>query len=405
MIMKKIKFNEQMNIRKQTPNLFSLVTGTKVPKKKKDADASYGFPLFCNKEDIISLGVDNKVNVADIWMFWDFVIKSKQANKETHNQSQQMLSLLEQAKCFYQSAESSPVNAKPLLYYYSFLNLAKIMLNISNGNNFGFGAKTQYQHGVSANYKSFAESYIKLGNSDGNNIAVSAELLKLMEEKTASKTINIQELLANCIGVHSSYSQVYNKEETFFELLNYSLLKKGNKLRFTAEVQCPTDKTLEETKAGLEKFYPNLSIENKKLYWTVAVNIFSEFAENKFTYVQLSNRDKLLNMSMIRISDERQNYHKLAKKLKEQGIWYSVGDNGYNCYISSNPNCRYQPEFIIYNTMFYLGAIARYQPYMFAEIFNDKEQWLMSEFLTTQPKQFLYLATAKVLGCDIRKRV
>jgi hypothetical protein len=53
--------------------------------------------------------------------------------------------------------------------------------------------------------------------------------------------------------------------------------------------------------------------------------------------------------------------------------------------------------------MFYLGSITRYHPYLFDEIFSDKEQWLMSEFLSTQPKQFLYLATAKTLGQSVVK--
>ena len=53
--------------------------------------------------------------------------------------------------------------------------------------------------------------------------------------------------------------------------------------------------------------------------------------------------------------------------------------------------------------MFYLGSITRYHPYMFDKIFSDKEQWLMSEFLHTQPKQFLYLATSRVLGQNVLK--
>ena len=53
--------------------------------------------------------------------------------------------------------------------------------------------------------------------------------------------------------------------------------------------------------------------------------------------------------------------------------------------------------------MFYLGSITRYNPYLFDKMFSDKEQWMVSEFLTTQPKQFLYLATAKILGQSILK--
>ena len=50
--------------------------------------------------------------------------------KDTFTKEEFLKSLLEQAKHFYRSAEVSPVKSQPLLYYYSFLNLAKIMINI-----------------------------------------------------------------------------------------------------------------------------------------------------------------------------------------------------------------------------------------------------------------------------------
>lgn len=40
--------------------------------------------------------------------------------------------------------------------------------------------------------------------------------------------------------------------------------------------------------------------------------------------------------------------------------------------------------------MFFLGSVTRYNPYFFDTLMDEKEQWLISEFLNTQPKQFLY---------------
>lgn len=99
----------------------------------------------------------------------------------------------------------------------------------------------------------------------------------------------------------------------------------------------------------------------------------------------------------------RTDYYNLSNQLRQKGMWYYIGNSGYTYYISANIFCRYQPEIIIYNTMFYLGSITRYNPYLFDKMFSDKEQWMVSEFLTTQPKQFLYLSTAKTLGQNILK--
>ena len=53
---------------------------------------------------------------------------------------------------------------------------------------------------------------------------------------------------------------------------------------------------------------------------------------------------------------------------------------------------------IIYYLMFFFGSITRYHPYLFEKVLSEKEIWLVSEFLKTQPLQFLLLLTSKVLG-------
>lgn len=123
-------------------------------------------------------------------------------------------------------------------------------------------------------------------------------------------------------------------------------------------------------------------------------------------YNLIEEEDKVIfetKITTARNDKIRKDYFKLSQELRKFGIWYFIGNDGYTMYLSSLPNNRYSSEMIIYNTMFYLGSITRYHPYLFDKIFSDKEQWLMSEFLTTQPKQFLYLSTAKILGQHVLK--
>lgn len=98
-------------------------------------------------------------------------------------------------------------------------------------------------------------------------------------------------------------------------------------------------------------------------------------------------------------------YEGLSNKIRGRGVWYLVGNNGYTLYLSTSNNLRYRysQEPIIYIVMFFLGSITRYNPYLFDTLFSDKEQWLISEFLMTQPKQFLYLLTSHVLGQPVFK--
>ena len=72
-------------------------------------------------------------------------------------------------------------------------------------------------------------------------------------------------------------------------------------------------------------------------------------------------------------------------------------------YVSTNPDYRYSMESMIYDIMFFFGSITRYHPYFFDSILNKEQYWVVSEFLKTMPKQFLYLVSSKALGITILK--
>jgi hypothetical protein len=67
-------------------------------------------------------------------------------------------------------------------------------------------------------------------------------------------------------------------------------------------------------------------------------------------------------------------------------------------YLASSNKVRLSSPTIIYSIMFFLGSITRYNPYFFDTLMDAKEQWLISEFLNTQPKQFIYYLASAVVG-------
>jgi hypothetical protein len=173
--------------------------------------------------------------------------------------------------------------------------------------------------------------------------------------------------------VHRAYSEIYNQQEVFFRLKDAKLYKNGKELVFKAEVLCSAS-----------------DVQNL----TIRGYIISQ-EDGRYFYVE--------RQPIASYVPTRNNYASLSSVIQGKGIWYFIGNNGYTMYLSNSTVGRYSQESIIYMAMFYLGSITRYHPYLFDEIFSDKEQWLMSEFLSTQPKQFLYLATAKTLGQSVVK--
>ncbi|SES25550.1 YaaC-like Protein [Vreelandella subterranea] len=335
-----------------------------------EVEEKYGFPLFARQSSVVNLGKNEKLVISDIWSFWDYVIKKASSDRK---KEEFLRSLLEQAKHFYQSAEGSPVKSQPLLYYYSFLNLSKIMINIRGT----FGPSRMYMHGMKEDHKhKFINSEIVKQRQKQQIVQVAHELVSLFDPgiTTSDLTLNTKNILNHCVGVHRAYSEIYSQSEIFVRIRKYHLYKHGKALIFKAMLQCSSAQSTDLIARGY-----SISIdEDGNTIYTESINMNS-------------------------YQPKRADYANLSAQIKNKGIWYFIGNSGYTMYLSTCPDNRYSQESIIYMMMFYLGSITRYHPYMFDKIFSDKEQWLMSEFLGTQPKQFLYLATANVLGQSVLK--
>lgn len=334
-----------------------------------DVELKYGFPLFTRPATLVSLGRNEKLIISDIWAFWDYVIKKASRDRREEDF---LKSLLEQSKHFYLTGESSPIKSQPLLYYYSFLNLAKIIINLNSKH----GPRKTYMHGMNESHNNkFSHSTITKQKQKINVVQVAHELVSIFDPAiaVADLSLNVKELLNHCVGVHRAYSEIYNQNEVFRRLKTHCLYRERKDLIFKAELQCQATDVAELIARGY--------------------SITEE--EDGFFYTE--------RHTMAAYSPTRADYATLSSTIRSKGIWYFIGNSGYTTYLSSSTVGRYNQESIIYMVMFYLGSITRYHPYMFDEIFSDKEQWLMSEFLNTQPKQFIYLATARILGQGVQK--
>lgn len=334
-----------------------------------EIEMKYGFPLFAKPASIVNLGKNEKLVISDIWAFWDYVIKKASCDKKQENF---LRSLLEQSKHFYQTAENSPVKSQPLLYYYSFLNLSKIMINMHGS----FGPRMMYMHGMKENHNhKFLHSEITKQLQKQNIVQVAHEVVSIFDPNitTQNLQLNVKDMLNHCVGVHRAYCEIYGQAEVFCRITKHKLYKHGKKLIYKAFIQCTEEQTHDLIALGYD-----ITIDENGIYYTESIDTTS-------------------------YKPTRRDYANLSAAIRQKGIWYFIGNNGYTMYLSLDSSMRHSQESIIYMMMFYLGSITRYHPYMFDEIFSDKEQWLMSEFLSTQPKQFLYLATANVLGQSVLK--
>lgn len=351
-----------------------------------------GFPLFTKSDKPLKFN-NNKILIADIWSFWDYVIK---ATSKNNNRKNILSSLLEQAKMFYKAAETSELRSKPLLYYYSFLNFAKIAIEISGDE---ITKVQRFDHGIEVEETSkftFDNANVQIKKLNSGEInpkkrSVCYEFMKIVEPNIPHSfppplSLNIKKLLMHCIGIHRTYANVYSVDECFFKLISPCLQRDGKELIFKSEIDVEKKRysTLQQ------RYASNISQEIQ-----IIVDLGKEKEVKKPIFMH--------KITMPNYNVTQSQYYELSKQLREKGLWYYLGKDGYTIYLSSSEHYRHSPEFIIYCAIFYLGSITRYHPYLFDDILSEEDQWIVSEFLNTQPKQFLYLVTSKILGIEIRE--
>jgi hypothetical protein len=338
-------------------------------------DSKYAFPLFTHQgtTGYVSLGNKKNIPVSDLWSFWMFVIK-KWSKDQKEEVSSFLLSLLGQAKYFYQAAEAAPLNSQPLLYYYSFLNLGKIIITI-NGKAGSNPSQAQFYHGINADIsgKDFSRYLINIKSLSGtSNISVGYHLMTCYGDTLNNNnptSIKIIDALENCLGIHRAYCLVHEAPEHFIRVIDDRIFKQGKKLiaRLYLKERNP------EILAQYQKITVTPATEKspEEIYWEESV-------------------------TMENYDPTKLDYYNLSQRLLKKGIWTYTDGTDYIMYLSSNDNFRYTSASLIYCLMFFFGSITRYHPHLFESYLSEEYIWLIAEFLKTQPKQLLYISTSLI---------
>jgi hypothetical protein len=374
----------------------------------KQIKAQYGFPIFVKETSKDYLLRSEKARVSDIWALWHYIIKSEKKRFPGTTDYPFLLSVLEQSQYFYEAAALAPIKSKPLLYYYSFLNISKAAIALSNP--ILLTLNKEFNHGIDScsinNNIQLQDCFVAIKNlkSAGGvlqKISVAYELAQLFGDDIEFKhpnpvnhdngpwKIDITSLLKSCIGIHRTVSETFKTKESFVRLDFPIIEKEGRHLVYKGMINSTSNERLLLSSAGY-------NIEQIDFQW---------YLKEEYN-MTTSNLSRLV-------------FYLFSKKLLSKGLWtYTTGDE-YRIYINPNrlikvgniykfsPLDITQPNIqkltlssatVIYYLMFFFGSITRYHPYLFEKVLSEKEIWLVSEFLKTQPLQFLLLLTSKVLG-------
>lgn len=330
-------------------------------------EQKYGFPLFTQDASTEFLVSGEKLRVADIWGLWHYIIKRYKKRFPSTNYDF-LLSLVEQSQYFYIAASSAPLKSKPLLFYYSFLNIAKVFITLKNPSLETLGL--EYHHGIESckidKHSKHKNSHVELLcfiKDDGTKkkISVAYHLARELGDNIehiipavpginkGPWQFNLKSLFQNCIGIHRTVSESFKEKEHFVRITESRLWKTGRNLNF----KCAT--------------YPDVTKRNDLLN-----------AGYDTEYIQDSDRTDIhfrytAGSSKIKQAD----YINHAKLINELGIWYYNTNEENRMYVSPmgfsirpgetcytlNPrtrgidSIRLSSATIIYLIMFFLGSI------------------------------------------------
>jgi hypothetical protein len=336
-----------------------------------------GFPSFYGRRRL------RRIITGDIWAYLRYV----SSRRLTAAESTKASAYIDQAYDFYAAAANPRQSSRPLLYYYAFLNLAKVLLLHR-----GVNLPPKLQHGISdprANIRQrlrLEGQVVRVEGCAANNCQLFPEMVRRLAGSHSPKlpaTFRVLDLLAEIPAIHRTYCMTMGAESRFCPVKSVEVLR-DNEAVWARVSFAKHDRDIKSAVKLLaadsdfrEVFHPVCSKNAGELWFETKPRRYH------------SNRgiDAAIGVT--------------ASRVRRSGVWAIVTPNGYSWYFFGAPTKSRLPSYCsAYAVMFYLGSITRYKPYDFHKIVKGYA-WLINEFLDTQPAQVLHILASTIAGSEV----
>lgn len=302
------------------------------------------------------------------WEFVDLWLKKEKRNEAVFYWNQ--------AREFNKAAKDLPIQASPLLHYYSFMNAAKALLSSKS-------IAFNHHHGVRSHTPPNRRK-ISL-NSEQVEIKLHGILPSLSSyygETEILRRHSLQQLFFNLPFIHRTYCLSYpSQKDLFIPLIECQFVKNRdtNESYFRAALSHDFSNryTIQRLPASLIRD----GVQNGKYYIRSVGS------------VQINNPNNLtdLEKSMLNV------YHKNLRKdlLYINGshtLWYAKST------VSGPGIINRFPTTITLAGMHRLSELCRYKPTELNSFLEGQKNWLISEFVQQSPDQFLDEIASEITG-------
>lgn len=344
------------------------------------------FSIYPVKRTTRRFGLQSKIFATSPWGVMKQVIEDSLASSA----KEQAVAFLVQAQNFYQIASSSHLSpTKPLLFYYSFLNLVKALALVK-------GTQTSYGRAVHGLTESTAPGGKEFHDSEvtvtwkGSSPRLFNDLKATTTGKTDPKgrVYTLKNVMPQLVPGHRVWCAATGSAERFVEIQRTEFRFNEEAKEVWLEINIFSDdltrfgitrkRLLSES--GLDQLFREVSSTE-----TVGDRTLVKFEQIKSIKYTGRPSDKVAD---------------LVKVLKPY-LWFSVmtippfrKSYLYLCPSAEKKDMLSQ-VMSIYLVFFYLGSVTRYRPNLFQEIFESKHGSHLEEVILNLPQRFLYLIASE----------
>lgn len=296
-----------------------------------------------------------------------------------HAQRTVALAHIEQARRLYENAQMLADEAKPLLFYYSLLNLAKAYIS-SRDSTFDPTAP-RLKHGLSepaTNWRSrlaFAQHRVHV-NPDPNGIF--ARFCRAADFPVRAAHVWAKDTLAQVIAVQRAFVTQTGTRALHCPVRELRLFFDRDKKEFWARAYY---------EATYKAWARELSRrQHIRRVWKIV------FDKEDAAAGVMESRPITYGRSPADV------YNRLRQQLMESGLQVLHTSRGYAYYVYAGPPSAMLPQIVcLYLIFFYLGSVTRYRPTDYQGLLQGPMGWVLHEFLRVGPSQFLFLFASHML--------
>lgn len=330
-------------------------------------------------------GLSSTVYAADPWA----VILSALDRVRTSERSSAE-SFVRQAREYYQAADRvSAIETRPLLLYYSFMNLAKALALARRrpgvGGRVGHGINL-----VGGSGDGVATARLVLHASTAASVSAIDELNRAIAgNPLVGGEVAVADLVTQSVVAHRLWADALGRKERFLAVDRIAVMHDAEAKTLWTTVAVRSDRLQRRNygvrqalhRSGLSADYRSVRAEDGWRLFEQSVPVtYTGRAADKVMDVVAALRPSL--WQTVTATSPFRRYYLLLTRTDESRLHQVTS---------------------AYALLFWLGSLTRYQPVAFLDLLSSPYGGFFREFLATQPPQLLYLVASEFRQQDVAR--